>query len=65
VLLRPGEVAAVEEPGYPPVANLLRTLGVQVAGVPVDEPASSSMRCPGTRDWSTSRRRTNTRSGWC
>ena len=37
VLLRPGEVAAVEEPGYPPVANLLRTLGVQVAGVPVDE----------------------------
>ena len=37
VLLRPGEVAAVEEPGYPPVANLLRTLGVQVVGVPVDE----------------------------
>src|SRR5439155_15667285 len=33
VLLRPGEVAAVEEPGYPPVGNLLRSLGVQVAGV--------------------------------
>ena len=37
VLLPPGEVAAVEEPGYPPVANLLRTLGIQVVGVPVDE----------------------------
>ena len=37
VLLRPGDVAAVEEPGYPPVANLLRTLGVEVIGVPVDE----------------------------
>ena len=37
VLLRPGDVAAVEEPGYPPVAALLRTLGVEVVGVPVDE----------------------------
>jgi len=37
VLLRPGEVAAVEEPGYPPVANLLRTLGIHAVGVPVDE----------------------------
>jgi GntR family transcriptional regulator/MocR family aminotransferase len=37
VLLRPGDVAAVEEPGYPPVATLLRTFGVEVVGVPVDE----------------------------
>ena len=37
VLLRPGDVAAVEEPGYPPVANLLRSLGIQVIGIPVDQ----------------------------
>jgi len=37
VLLRPGDVAAVEEPGYPPVTNVLRALGINVVGVPVDE----------------------------
>jgi GntR family transcriptional regulator / MocR family aminotransferase len=37
VLLRPGDVAAVEEPGYPPVTQLLRTHGVTVVGVPVDD----------------------------
>jgi GntR family transcriptional regulator/MocR family aminotransferase len=37
VLLAPGDVAAVEEPGYPPVTNTLRTHGVTVVGVPVDE----------------------------
>lgn len=37
VLLRPGDVAAVEEPGYPPVTNLLRSQGIEVVGVPVDE----------------------------
>ncbi|MBQ1052050.1 PLP-dependent aminotransferase family protein [Micromonospora sp. C51] len=37
VLLRPGDVAAVEEPGYPPVTNLLRSLGITVVGVPVDD----------------------------
>lgn len=36
-LLRPGDVAAVEEPGYPPVTTLLRVLGIDVVGVPVDE----------------------------
>jgi GntR family transcriptional regulator/MocR family aminotransferase len=36
-LLRPGDVAAVEEPGYPPVTALLRTFGIDVVGVPVDE----------------------------
>jgi GntR family transcriptional regulator / MocR family aminotransferase len=30
-------VAAVEEPGYPPVTQLLRTLGITVVGVPVDD----------------------------
>ena len=37
VLLEPGDVAAVEEPGYPPVAELLAAQGVEVVGVPVDE----------------------------
>lgn len=37
VLLRPGDLAAVEEPGYPPVAELLHALGIDVVGVPVDE----------------------------
>jgi GntR family transcriptional regulator/MocR family aminotransferase len=36
VLSEPGETVAVEEPGYPPVVSLLRTLGADVAGVPVD-----------------------------
>lgn len=36
-LLRPGDVAAVEEPGYPPVTSVLRARGVRVVGVPVDE----------------------------
>lgn len=37
VLLRPGDVAAVEEPGYPPVTSVLRSQGIEVVGVPVDE----------------------------
>jgi GntR family transcriptional regulator/MocR family aminotransferase len=37
VLLRPGDVAAVEEPGYPPARRLFDLLGVRVVGVPVDE----------------------------
>lgn len=37
VLLRAGDVAAVEEPGYPPVTSVLRAQGVEVVGVPVDE----------------------------
>ncbi|GAA4374717.1 PLP-dependent aminotransferase family protein [Agromyces bauzanensis] len=35
-LLSPGDVAAVEEPGYPPVIALLRLAGADVVGVPVD-----------------------------
>ncbi|WP_229075744.1 PLP-dependent aminotransferase family protein [Actinoplanes sp. DH11] len=37
VMLRPGDVAAVEEPGYPPARRLFASLGARVAGVPVDE----------------------------
>ncbi|MEV6298956.1 PLP-dependent aminotransferase family protein [Actinoplanes sp. NPDC051861] len=36
VLLEPGDVVAVEEPGYPPVRELLRAHRLDVAGVPVD-----------------------------
>lgn len=37
VLVEPGSVVAVEEPGYPPARLLFRSLGARVAGVPVDE----------------------------
>jgi DNA-binding transcriptional MocR family regulator len=36
VLLDPEAVVAVEEPGYPPVVELLRSQGLRVVGVPVD-----------------------------
>jgi GntR family transcriptional regulator/MocR family aminotransferase len=36
VLLRPGDVVAVEEPGYPPARRLFASLGARVTGVPVD-----------------------------
>lgn len=36
VLLEPGDVVAVEDPGYPPAHLLLRTAGMRVRGVPVD-----------------------------
>src|SRR6266536_1041402 len=36
VILGPGDVAAVEDPGYSPPRRLLASLGAQVAGVPVD-----------------------------
>jgi GntR family transcriptional regulator / MocR family aminotransferase len=36
VLTDPGDTVAVEEPGYPPVVELLRCLGANVVGVPVD-----------------------------
>jgi GntR family transcriptional regulator/MocR family aminotransferase len=35
-LLRPGDVVAVEDPGYPPPRLLFTTLGLRVAGVRVD-----------------------------
>lgn len=36
VVLRPGDVVAMEDPGYPPVRALLGALGARVASVPVD-----------------------------
>ena len=37
VLLRPGDVAAVEDPGYPPPRLVLGALGVRATPVPVDD----------------------------
>lgn len=37
VLLAPGDTAAVEEPGYPPIRRLLELHGARVVGVPVDK----------------------------
>ena len=36
VLVGPGDVVAMEEPGYPPAVDLLRSHGLTVVGVPVD-----------------------------
>lgn len=36
VLLGPGDVIAVEDPGYRPAVQLFRSLGARVVGVPVD-----------------------------
>jgi GntR family transcriptional regulator/MocR family aminotransferase len=36
VLIEPGSVVAVEEPGYPPARRLFQSLGARVVGVPVD-----------------------------
>jgi GntR family transcriptional regulator/MocR family aminotransferase len=37
VLLDPGDVVAVEDPGYPPVRQLFESMGARVVPVPVDE----------------------------
>jgi GntR family transcriptional regulator/MocR family aminotransferase len=37
VLLEPGDVVAVEDPGYTPPVMLFRSLGLSVIGVPVDD----------------------------
>jgi len=36
VLLRPGDLVAVEDPGYPPARRLFASMGARVVGVPVD-----------------------------
>ncbi|TCW85007.1 DNA-binding protein [Burkholderia sp. SRS-46] len=36
VVVRPGDVVAVEDPGYPPARAAFASLGATVAGVPVD-----------------------------
>ena len=37
VLVGPGDVAAIESPGYPPITGLLQAQGARIAHVPVDE----------------------------
>lgn len=37
VLLRPGDLVVVENPGFPPLLDLLEDRGVDVVGVPLDE----------------------------
>ncbi len=37
VLIEPGDVVAIEDPGYPPAYELLRSLGARVVGVPLDD----------------------------
>jgi GntR family transcriptional regulator / MocR family aminotransferase len=36
VMLAPGDVVAMEDPGYPPVKRLFQAMGVRLVGVPVD-----------------------------
>jgi GntR family transcriptional regulator / MocR family aminotransferase len=36
VIVEPGDLVAVEEPGYPPARQVFQTLGARVVGVPVD-----------------------------
>jgi GntR family transcriptional regulator/MocR family aminotransferase len=45
-LLRPGDVVAVEEPGYPPAATILASQGARVVGVPVDRSGVVVERLP-------------------
>ncbi|MEV6346723.1 PLP-dependent aminotransferase family protein [Actinoplanes sp. NPDC051851] len=47
VLLKPGDVAAVEQPGYPPARRLFASLGARVVGVPVDEEGLVVSALPG------------------
>lgn len=37
VLIEPGDVVAIEDPGYQPAYELLRSLGTRVVGVPIDD----------------------------
>ncbi|MEV0306282.1 PLP-dependent aminotransferase family protein [Nonomuraea fuscirosea] len=47
VLIEPGAVVAVEEPGYPPARLLFRSLGARVAGVRVDGEGIDVTAIPG------------------
>jgi GntR family transcriptional regulator/MocR family aminotransferase len=50
VLLEPGCVVAVEEPGYPPARMLFASQGAQVLGIPVDDEGMLVEQIPaGTR----------------
>jgi GntR family transcriptional regulator / MocR family aminotransferase len=47
VLLKPGDVVAVEEPGYPPAGRIFAAAGARVTGVPVDEDGLVVSALPG------------------
>jgi len=50
VLVEPGSLVAVEDPGYPPARMLFAAQGARVVGVPVDEEGMQVDRIPdGTR----------------
>ncbi|MFB4308056.1 PLP-dependent aminotransferase family protein [Actinomadura sp. GTD37] len=51
VLLEPGDVVAVEDPGYPPVRMLLAAAGMRVRGVPVDAEGLRVDALPGGATW--------------
>ncbi|MGU7780863.1 MocR-like pyridoxine biosynthesis transcription factor PdxR [Burkholderia sp. PU8-34] len=46
VVVRPGDVVAVEDPGYPPARAAFASLGATVAGVPVDAHGLVTDRLP-------------------
>jgi GntR family transcriptional regulator/MocR family aminotransferase len=48
VLLRPGDVVAVEEPGYPPARGAFAAHGARVVGVPVDDEGIRVSELPST-----------------
>ncbi len=48
VVLEPGDVVAVEDPGYQPACLLFRSLGARVVGVPVDDEGIAVDRLPAT-----------------
>jgi GntR family transcriptional regulator/MocR family aminotransferase len=62
VLLRPGDVVALEEPGYPPARRLFASSALGWWECPATPRASSSTRCRTTPASSTRRRRTSSRS---
>jgi len=46
VTLRPGDVAAIEDPGYPPAHACLKAAGAKIAAVPVDAEGLIVSRLP-------------------
>ncbi|MEO8263105.1 MAG: PLP-dependent aminotransferase family protein [Pseudolysinimonas sp.] len=46
VLLRPGDIVAVEEPGYPPVRATLEAHGARVVSMPVDAEGADPTNLP-------------------
>jgi GntR family transcriptional regulator / MocR family aminotransferase len=48
VLLKPGDVVAVEDPGYPPARRVFAAAGARVVGVPVDDDGLVVAELPGS-----------------